>query len=323
MKRRTAIAAIFAAVTGVAGMAQAQDFPERPITFLVPWSAGGGTDAVARIVASGLERELGVPVNVVNRTGGNGVVGHQAIASARPDGYTIGMITAEINMMHRQGLTALDYTAYRPLALINTDPAGIHVAADSPLTSAADLVEAVKSGQTIRFSGSGQGSIWHLAMAGLLVRAGLDPAAAVWVPSQGAAPAMQELASRGVEVVLSSVPEADAMVAAGRAKTISIMAKDRDPKHPDLATLAEQTGIDWTVAASWRGVVAPAGTPDDVAARLEQGLEAVYNSAEYKDFMAARGFGMIWADSAGLGAWLADKEAQFGEVMTAAGMVAN
>src|SRR5919106_979004 len=80
-------------------LAQAQ-YPERPLTMIVPWGAGGGTDAVARIVASLLEEELGQPVNVVNRTGGSGVVGHQAIAGAKPDGYTIGIVTVEIGMMH-------------------------------------------------------------------------------------------------------------------------------------------------------------------------------------------------------------------------------
>ena len=83
--------------------ASAAEFPVRPITFIVPWGAGGGTDSVARIMAAALERDLGKPVNVVNRTGGSGVVGHAAIAGARPDGYTIGLVTVEIAMMHHQG----------------------------------------------------------------------------------------------------------------------------------------------------------------------------------------------------------------------------
>jgi tripartite-type tricarboxylate transporter receptor subunit TctC len=317
------VAMACATMLTMAGMAAAQDFPTRPISLMLPWSAGGGTDAVARILASGLEKELGTPVNVINRTGGNGVVGHQSIAMSRPDGYTIGLITAEINMMHQQGLTDLTHEAYRPLALVNTDPAGIHVSKDSRFGSAEDILAALRNGETVRFSGSGQGSVWHLAVAGMLVRAGIDPAAAIWVPSQGSAPAMQELASGGVDVVVSSVPEAEAMVAAGQAKTISLMADARDPNYPDLATLKEQTGVDWTVASSWRGIVAPAGTPDEVAATLEAALKTVYDSAEYRDFMNARKFGLIWADAEGLDTWLSDKEVQFGEVMAAAGMTAE
>lgn len=99
-----------AAAAGAAGLitgpaiGQAQ-YPSRPVTLICPWGAGGGTDATARIVAQLLEKDLGQPFNVVNRTGGSGVVGHQAIASAPADGYTVGMLTVEIAMMHHQGLT--------------------------------------------------------------------------------------------------------------------------------------------------------------------------------------------------------------------------
>src|ERR1041384_2134571 len=126
---RRAFAATAAA--GAAGAALglkpalAQAYPSRPLTVIVPWGAGGGTDATARIVAALLEKELGQPFNVVNRTGGSGVVGHSAIASAQPDGYTIGMITVEISMMHWQGLTELGPKSYPPLALMNEEPPGI------------------------------------------------------------------------------------------------------------------------------------------------------------------------------------------------------
>src|SRR5215210_9262431 len=110
----------FAALVAVAFSAAAvAAYPERPITLIVPWAAGGGTDATARIIGALLEKELGQPVNVVNRTGGSGVVGHQAIASAAPDGYTIGMATVEIGMMHWQGLTPLKGSSYTPIALVN------------------------------------------------------------------------------------------------------------------------------------------------------------------------------------------------------------
>src|SRR4029079_10016220 len=89
-------------------------YPERPITMIVPWGAGGGTDAVARFFAAYMEKDLGQPVNVVNRTGGNVVVGHSASAQAGADGYTIGLITVEISMMHWQGLTELTPASYQP-----------------------------------------------------------------------------------------------------------------------------------------------------------------------------------------------------------------
>jgi tripartite-type tricarboxylate transporter receptor subunit TctC len=114
----------------LASAAQAA-YPDRLITSSCP-GAGGGTDTTARFFATMLEKELGQPVNVVNRTGGSGVVGHSAIAQAPADGYTIGMITVEIVMMHWQGLTDLNPASYTPLALVNADPAGFTVRADSP-----------------------------------------------------------------------------------------------------------------------------------------------------------------------------------------------
>src|SRR5919205_1892967 len=124
MKKLLALALVFAAFA-----AHAQ-YPQRPVQLIVPWGAGGGTDATARIIAALLEKELKQPFNVVNRTGGSGVVGHQAIASAPADGYTIGLITVEISMMHWQGLTELTPASYTPLALVNADPAGFTVKHD-------------------------------------------------------------------------------------------------------------------------------------------------------------------------------------------------
>src|SRR5438094_6937550 len=134
MKRLIAVLLFFAAAA-----AHAQ-YPQRPVQLIVPWGAGGGTDATARIIASLLEKELKQPVNVVNRTGGSGVVGHQAIASSAPDGYTLGLITVEITMMHHVGLTPLKHTDYTPIGLVNADPAGVNVRVDSPYKSVKDLL---------------------------------------------------------------------------------------------------------------------------------------------------------------------------------------
>jgi len=132
-----AAAGLFAAATVTPAQAE---YPERPITLIVPWGAGGGTDATGRMIASLLEGELGQPVNVVNRTGGSGVVGHSAIANAKPDGYTIGVATVEIGMMHWAGLTELTGADYTPIALYNYDAAGLIVSADSEWETASDVI---------------------------------------------------------------------------------------------------------------------------------------------------------------------------------------
>jgi tripartite-type tricarboxylate transporter receptor subunit TctC len=312
------LAAAFLAVMSIA-TARAE-YPERPITIIVPWGAGGGTDATGRIIASLMEAELGVPVNVVNRTGGSGVVGHSAIATAAPDGYTLGVVTVEINMMHWQGLTELTYEDYTPVVLYNADPAGLQVRADAEWEDAQAVLDAIKAnpGQH-KASGTGQGGIWHLALAGMLDEAGIEPDAAPWVPSQGAAPGLQDLVAGGVDIVTCSVPEAQALLEAGRVKSLAVMSEERNPAFPDVPTLKEATGLDWTVAA-WRGIAGPKDMPQEVVDKLVPVLQGIYESQEFKDFMAQRGFGLVWRDPEGYRQWMAESDEALGEVMKAVGL---
>jgi tripartite-type tricarboxylate transporter receptor subunit TctC len=294
-------------------------WPDRPITFIVPWGAGGGTDATARIIGSLLEKDLKVPVNVVNRTGGSGVVGHSAIATAAGDGYTIGMVTVEIGMMHWQGLTDLKGTSYTPLALVNADPAGVHVKADSPYKTMGDLVAAVKANPgKLKASGTGQGGIWHVALAGLLRDLKLENTVP-WVPSNGAGPAMQDLAAGGIDMTTCSVPEADALVKAGKARTLAIISTDRNPLFPTIPTAKETTGSPWVVSA-WRGIAAPKGLPKDVQDKLVAAVKRAHDSKEFRDFMSGRGFGVVWAGPEDFAAHMAKDNDSMGGVMKALGL---
>jgi tripartite-type tricarboxylate transporter receptor subunit TctC len=324
LTRRTVLASGAAAGAALAmpGSAGAQSaWPNRPVTMIVPWGAGGGTDATARVVAAILEREFGQPMNVVNRTGGSGVVGHSAIATAAPDGYTIGMITVEITMMHHQGLTDLKPTSYTPLALMNEDPPGVTVNASSPHADIKALADAIKAAPAGRFkaSGTGQGGIWHLALIGWLQAMGLKPDHVAWVPSNGAAPAMQDLAAGGIDMVTCSVPEARTMIDAGRARSLAIMSAQRNPLFPNVPTLNETLGINYSVGA-WRGIAGPRNLPADVQARLIASLKKAYDSKEFQDFMAGRGFGIRWADQAGFTSFMAAGDAAMGSAMKAAGL---
>ncbi len=237
-----ALAALAAASLFTAGTAYAA-FPERPITLIVPWAAGGGTDAVARQVALMLERDFKQPVNVVNRTGGSGVVGHQAIATSAPDGYTFGLITLEINLMHWVGLTDLTFEKYTPLALVNQDFAAIHVKADSPYKSVKELFAQIKANPNkLTASGTGQGGSWHVALAGLMQADGVSPGAIRWVPSTGAATALTDLAAGGIDFVACSMPEAEALIKAGRVRSLVFFSEKRAPNFPDVPTTEEATG---------------------------------------------------------------------------------
>ena len=323
---RRSFAASTAAVAASAGLGlkpsfAQQTYPNRPIQMIVPWGAGGGTDATARIVSAILEKDLGQPVNVVNRTGGSGVVGHSAIATAAPDGYTLGMLTVEISMMHWQGLTDLNPTSYTPLALLNQDPPGVQVKADAPYKTVKDLADAIKAAPAGKFkaSGTGQGGIWHLALVGWVTAMGLKPDHVPWVPSNGAAPAMQDLAAGGIDIVTCSVPEARAMIEAGKARSLAVMSKTRNAAFPDVPTLKEAMNIDYDTGA-WRGIAGPKGLPQPVAEKLTAALKKAYDSKEYKDFMASRGFGVVWADAAGFAKFMDDGNKQMGQAMKAAGL---
>jgi tripartite-type tricarboxylate transporter receptor subunit TctC len=317
MRFAMSFAAILVALFTNAAQAQ---YPQRPIQLIVPWGAGGGTDATARILASILEKDLKQPVNVVNRTGGSGVVGHDAIAKSAPDGYTIGLITVEIAMMHHQGLTALTPSDYTPIGLVNADPSGVVVRADAPYKNIKELLAAVKASPgKFKASGTGQGGIWHLAIAGLLKDQGIDPGALPWVPSNGAAPGMQDLVAGGVEVVPCSLPEARAMIDAGKAKALAIMDANPSALYPNVPTLQKELGSKWTMAA-WRVIAAPKGIPADVQKTLGAALKKAYDSKEYKDFMASRGFGVIWAEAGEAAKFMAKADADLGATMKAVGL---
>jgi tripartite-type tricarboxylate transporter receptor subunit TctC len=317
--RRKFVALCATLLALAAGSAEAA-YPERPITLIVPWGAGGGTDATARIIGSLLEKELGQPVNVVNRIGGSGVVGHQAIASGAPDGYTIGMVTVEIGMMHWQGLTDLAGTSYTAIGLVNADPAGLQVRADAPYKDAKELVAAIKANPgKFKSSGTGQGGIWHLAIAGMLKDLGVDPAAAPWVPSNGAAPGLQDLVAGGVEIVPCSLPEARSLIDAGKVKSLAVMDAQPAALYPNVPTLKAATGSNWTIAA-WRGIAAPKNIPAEARDKLVAAIRKIAASKDYTDFMAQRGFGVIYQGPDDFVKFMAKSDADLGATMKAVGI---
>jgi tripartite-type tricarboxylate transporter receptor subunit TctC len=317
MKKLLAVV-LFACLLG-AGTAHAA-FPERPITLICPWGAGGGTDAVARIVAALMQKDLGVPVNVVNRTGGNGVTGHQAILSANPDGYTIGIGTVELAMIHWMGLASFTAADFNPVGGLNVDSAAITVRADSPWQDYKALESEVKANPgKYTASGTSAGGIWHLALAAWLTGAGFKPDQVRWIPSEGAAPAQQELMAGGVDMVTCSLPEVSALVDAGKAKFLAYMADERNPKYPGTPTLKE-LGVPVSLG-TWRGISAPKGIPQDVMSVLESSLAKAAASQEFADFMNSRGFGIKYIPAKEWGKFMQDADTQFGTIMKEAGLI--
>lgn len=290
-------------------------YPNRPITLVCPWSAGGGSDRVARQLASQLERELNVPVNVVNATGGGGVTGHTRGAQARPDGYTLTLITAELTMLHWRGLTNITHDDFQPLALVNRDNAALFVQSDAPWGSVDELEQAIREqpGQ-LKASGTAFGGIWHLALAGWLTTTGLSPDAVTWLSLAGSAPSLQELMAGGIHMVVCSVPEAQSLLEADRIRSLGVMASERLPRYPEIPTFAEQ-GVDW-VSGTWRGLALPEGVPEQRARILGEAVREVVKSEEYRRFLKSAGFGLPDLPAETFERFLQEQDRQHGKILT-------
>jgi tripartite-type tricarboxylate transporter receptor subunit TctC len=309
-----ALATIWPASPAVAAWA-----PSRPVQLICPWAAGGGTDRIARMVAVLLEKELGQPVTVVNRTGGSGAVGHTAGATAGPEGHTITIVTVELAMMHWMGLTPITYKEFTPVSLLNIDPAGVQVSMTSEWKSLKELLDYVKANPgKAKASGTGKGGIWDLARAGMLKTAGMSIDAMPWVPSTGAATGLQELVAGGVQVVTASLVEGRPLIDAGKVRPLAHMADTRDPAFPNVPTLKE-LGINWTMGA-WRGIALPKGTSPEVVAVYEKALDKVVKSKEFVDFMKAGPFGILYKPSGEFAKFLTQQDETMGVLMKEAGL---
>ena len=224
-------------------------------------------------------------------------------------------------MMHWQGLTDLTHASYTPISLMNADPAGIQVRADSPYKNVGELIAAIKANPgKLKASGTGQGGIWHLAIAGFLRDQKIDPATVPWVPSNGAAPGLQDMIAGGIDIAPVSLPEARSLIDAGKVKSLAIMNDKPSTLYPNVPTLKSVTGSNWTMAA-WRGFVAPKGLPNDIKDKLANAMKKIATGKEYNDFMGSRGFGVIYAPPEEFAAFMAKSNTELGATMKAVGLV--
>ncbi len=320
-------------VLAVCGCAREQPYPSRPITLVCPWAAGGGTDRVSRQMAAHLEQELGVPVSVINATGGKGVTGHSRALDARPDGYTLGMITLELNMLHWSGLTDLSYDDCIPLMSINEDYAAVFTRRDAPWQTLGELEADIAAHPgALKASGTSTGAAWHLALAGWLLSAGRPADDVVWISSTGAGPSLQELMSGGVDLVCCSLPEADVQLQAGEIRALGVMAPQRVQGYEQVPTFVEQ-GRDWSLGG-WRGLALPLGTPQAIVDRLFTAIERVVTGQTaivsrttegesrqtFPEFMASAGFDHTCRPREEFQQFLTETDQKFGQLLTSESM---
>lgn len=312
-----AVVVLVLGVMAMLGCSRDESYPSRPITIVCPWAAGGGTDRVSRQLAMQLEQEMGVPVSVVNATGGKGVTGHNRGLTARADGYTLTMMTFELNTMHWIGLTDLTYRDSLPLVSVNEDYAALLVATDAPWRDIGELEAEIRlrPGE-LTASGTAVGGAWHLALAGWLLAAGIDAEAVVWVPSEGANPSLQELMSGGVQMVCCSLPEARTLIESDQVRALGVMSPARAKGFEEVKTFQEQ-GRDWTLGG-WRGLGVPRDTPEEVAQPLLAALRRIVSSeaeGSFAAFMETQKFDHTWRDAAEFEGFLLENDDKLGALL--------
>jgi tripartite-type tricarboxylate transporter receptor subunit TctC len=293
--------------TGLARPALAQGFSGRPITLVVPWAPGGGTDVVARAVAPLLSERLGATVTVFNRPGGNGVVGHMAVRSAPPDGTTVGLIVPNLLTAPLFAPSPLTWQDLQPIALLNVDPGAITVARNAPWRDLAALAAHARSNpEAVRVANSGAGGTWHLVALELERSAGVKFTHVVYA---GAAPGLQDLVAGNIEATAFSAVEARGQVEGGAVRILAVTAKSRLPAFPDAPTAIEQ-GFDIDVV-TWRGLAAPPGTPEAVLARWRDAVRAAATDPRFVSFMAQQSFGIRYLDTADFTALIREEDARY------------
>jgi tripartite-type tricarboxylate transporter receptor subunit TctC len=267
LSRRLVLSALLGA-SAARALAQAPDYPSRPVTFIVPFAPGGVTSLFARILGQKLEQRLGKPFVVENRPGGGGVTAAAAVAHATPDGYTIMMASSTvlaINVTVRKNLPYDPRTELTPIALLARVPFVLVVNPALPIHSLADLVTLAraKPGQ-LAFGTPGPGTFHHLNAEMFKGIFGLD---LVHVPYKGSAPALNDLVGGHIQMMFCDVPPALALIQSGKVRALGVTTKERVPALTDVAPLAD-VGVPGYDTASWHTVTTTGNVPAPIVDKL-------------------------------------------------------
>jgi tripartite-type tricarboxylate transporter receptor subunit TctC len=269
--------------------AGAQPYPARPITLVVPFAPGGGTELLARLLAQRLEQRLGKPVIIENRPGGGGVNGAVSVAHAAPDGHTLLMAPAPVMAINATLHKKLPYDPladFTPLALLVASPYVLVVTPSLPAQSVSELIKLAKDKPgALAFASAGPGTPHHLFPELLKGMAGIEM---MHVPYRGSVPALTDVAAGHVQLMFSDIPPALALINEGKVRALGVSTKERVAVLPHIAPIAEQ-GVEGFDAASWQMIVAPALTPEEVIERLHTEIKGFMVQPETKEQIAKMG----------------------------------
>lgn len=282
-------AGLIAGCGGEEKKAAVPKFPTKPVTVIVPYGAGGGTDAIARALAKSAEPALGQPITISNQVGANGAVGMTAGVNAAPDGYTVTASAIEVVLHPIMGNVQWKVDDNKAILMTNSDPISIAVRSDSPYKTLEELVKDAKTKPgTLKLATLAPGAITHLSGLAMQDKTGTQMKT-VPFPSGGAA-AITDLLGGHVDVACITAAEMSQHVKAGKIRLLAIMADKRMPGFPDVPT-AKELGYD-LVFSVWRGMTVPAKTPDAVVQVLHDAFKKAMEDPKFVEFMKKGDFGI-------------------------------
>jgi tripartite-type tricarboxylate transporter receptor subunit TctC len=281
------VAAALAFVCGAATAQPAGNYPDKPIRIIIPYSAGGPTDLIARLIAQHLTTAWGQPVVPENRVGANGTIGQDAVAKAEPDGYTV--LMQSVAFAINPSLYKLPYDSdkdFAPVSQVSSTYLLLVVHPDVPAKTVKELIALAKAkpGQ-LNYASFGAGSIAHLAGESFKVATGVNMA---HIPYKGATPALTDVISGRVQVMFPSIGSAVQFAEAGKLRGLAVTSRTRSPLAPQLPTMIE-AGVPDFESATWNGLFFPAGTPKPIVSRLHAEVVRMIGTPETQAKLRALG----------------------------------
>jgi tripartite-type tricarboxylate transporter receptor subunit TctC len=318
-KRRlvaAALAGLAALATSPAALAQA--FPNKPIKIVVPYAPGGPTDIVARVVGQRLAEQLGQPVIVENKPGAGGNIGAEAVARSPGDGYTLLLVTTG-HSINPSLYPKLGYDLQKDLVAVSqltSGPMVVAVTPSLPVNSLKELIALAKAKPgTLNFASAGNGSSTHLAPELFDLMAGIKMN---HIPYKGSAPALADVMGGSSQVAFDFMISAMPYVRGGKLRGLATTGRVRSPAAPDLPTVAE-AGVPGFEVIGWNGLMAPAGTPPDVVAKLNAGVKKVLEQPDIAERISSQGSSATWSSASDFHGFIQSEMAKWGKVVKASG----